>query len=87
MRRLLLVLICVVLLATLGVVATAAGFSLDAEDVASFECPVLTTSGHGPHADPPPPPSTGCHIVPFCVEDGPHGRDEKCDGNAGGGND
>lgn len=82
-------LLCFAVLAVVGVVATASSFGVNAEDVTSFKCPVTPpVSAQGnPHTTQPPPPASGCYVVPLCAENQPHDRDGKCDGNAGGGND
>jgi hypothetical protein len=86
-RRLLLLLLCVALLASIAIAAHAATLSVKVEDVTAIACnaPVVSSTTTVTTA----PSTGGCQTSVVCPgkpDNHEHNNDNTCDGNNGGGN-
>jgi hypothetical protein len=85
-RRLLLLLLCVALFASIAIAAHAAVLNVKVENVTTFACnaPIVSSTTTVTTA-----PSGGCQtsvVCPGIPDNQNHNNDNTCDGNNGGGN-
>ena len=89
MRRVVLVLLCVALLATAAIAAGAAAFNLKVQDVTAIACNAPATSSTTTTSVTTTTTALGCQtrlVCPRKNDDPNHPNDDTCDRNNGGGN-